>query len=82
MANYFNVSFSYQGPTVNIIGEDEFSDRASDAVQKADHIVTDKLKGAGVKFKHAYAWPDGSLYKYVMTDLAVAGDPATAEQAV
>jgi len=69
MARYFNVSFSYQGPCVNIIGEDEASNRASDACQKADHIVTDTLKGASVRFKHAYAWPDGSLYKYVMTDL-------------
>ena len=67
---YFIVEFSYTGPRVNIISDNKATDDASDALIAADQLVMDKLQlEQGIQCKHAYSWPDGSLYKYVKTDL-------------
>lgn len=68
--SYFQLSFSYSGPVVNMLDDDEESvdaSKANTAANKNAVIVLDRLKQDGkiIEHKHAYSWPDGSLYRFV-----------------
>jgi hypothetical protein len=60
----YQVQFQYPGP----YGWPEDVD-ASQAYFKAEAIVLAALKKLRLEQKHAYGFPDGSMYKYVITDL-------------
>jgi hypothetical protein len=72
---YFDVSFDYPHTCACKSGEgwsilyhvDE--KKANQQLIKAEKIVEAALKKTKLNFKHAYCYPDGSLYKYVKTDL-------------
>jgi len=40
----------------------------SDAANYVETFVEAFLTGAGVEFRHAYSWPDGSCYKNIRID--------------
>lgn len=66
--NYFTVEFYYQGPFANFPDSTTHPEmqRLSAAESKAElGLVLNKIQ-----FKHAYSWPDGSLYKYIRTELS------------
>lgn len=64
--NYYSVAFRYDGRTEVICGSDE---NASHALDKACSEVETALSEANICSKHQYAWTDGSLYRYVKSDL-------------
>lgn len=67
--NYFSIEFHYSGPKG--MGADEsFNDSPiHKALADAEiHVVT-KLAEAGIDWRHEYSWPDGSLYKFVRSNL-------------
>jgi hypothetical protein len=67
-AHYYSLDFNYHpGPYVGMPGEDEASKKASSAHFAADDLVHQQAKKSQVAIRHAYGWPDGSLYKYVRT---------------
>ena len=63
---YYMIDFGYDGP----IGDCEDID-ASKANCDADKKVHVAAKALGFNMLHAYSWPDGSLYKYMMSDLSI-----------
>jgi len=65
--SYYSVSFGYRGPTSNFPTEKPDGSRsdASLALSNADAVCEAALKELELEFLHAYAWTDGSLYKYV-----------------
>lgn len=72
---YFDVAFGYnnycqcdhgKGLTITYYIDE---DKANKQLVSAERIVEKLLKEAGITFKHAYSYPDGSLYKYIKTDL-------------
>jgi len=65
--HYYQLSFYYPGPTVNIPSDSECSRDASQANFDADDAISLRVKTAKLEMRHAYAWPDGSLYKYIRT---------------
>lgn len=67
---YYNVGFKYVGPRVNILGDDDdpATLAADKALREAEKMLSDALAAADIDFRHAYAWPDGSLYKFVRTE--------------
>jgi len=57
----------YEGPKDNGCPDDsEESEKAQRALTAAENEVDSALKG--LETKHAYSWPDGSLYKYIRID--------------
>lgn len=71
---YYKVTFMYDGPFSDmpgvlteegerVIGE---HDRACLAADAASDAI---LRDARLEFRHGFAWPDGTLYKYVCTTL-------------
>jgi hypothetical protein len=62
---YYMVLFSYPGPFDGTCSSPE----ADEALSLAEKHVETVLKGGNIHFKHAYSWPDGSLYKYVQSEL-------------
>jgi len=67
--NYFSAEFGYSGSVVNIVSENEATKRADADLTKAIQEVEGALDRAGVEHLHAYAWPDGSLYRFIRTEL-------------
>ena len=65
---YYDVSFIYPGPTSNSI-DDTFDE--SMANLDAGRIVMNAGKTLQLNMKHAYGWPDGSLWKFIKTDLSI-----------
>lgn len=72
---YYDVAFGYtdscqcdsgEGVTITYYVD---GDKANKQLMEADSTVEKLLKEAGVNSKHAYGYPDGSLYKYIKTDL-------------
>lgn len=70
---YYDVAFCYpvQEAEPDPPGFDYDNDfsNASKLLVKYEKLVEDTLAQAGVKFKHSYCWPDGSLYKFIETEL-------------
>lgn len=65
--NYFSISFAYKGRKCNFpIDEDHDPSLKLLAAEKAVEKLFETLK---IDFLHEYSWPDGSLYKYVRTEL-------------
>ncbi len=64
---YYTASFRYKGPRSN----SATSDAAEKALDDAVKIVNDTLNSLDLKHAHQYCWPDGSLYKYIRSDLDV-----------
>jgi len=62
--HYYMLSFGYAGPTSNVNISEEASTACADALEK----VEKQAKIAELDIRHAYVWPDGSLYKYLRTD--------------
>ena len=67
---FYSVAFGYDGPT-EVICSDETA--AARALDKACSKVEQSLSEANICSKHQYAWTDGSLYRYVKSDLNNAG---------
>lgn len=66
---YYRLSFWYDGPTSFM--PDSSTDegvQAQAANIAADRRVTYLARKAGLEMIHAYAWPDGSLFKTVRTE--------------
>ena len=63
--NYFILEFDYPGPRVNSPGDDDVSRAASIALENAIKYAEYLLGQGNIKNKHAYAWTDGSLYRYL-----------------
>jgi hypothetical protein len=63
---YSQIEWHYRGPFQNIPldGQDAATVAACDAEVEAMCI----LGLARLRWKHAYSWPDGSLYQYVQWD--------------
>jgi len=63
-----SISFSYRGPTCSIPDENEDGTASPEtvALSEVEEIVERVLFELGYQFRHEYAWPDGSLYKYVL----------------
>ena len=57
---YYMVSFCYTGPKSNF-GLDNSAKKLEEVIKEIDHFMTI----AGIKYKNAYAWTDGSLFYYV-----------------
>ncbi len=65
-SGYLSYSFDYTGPICNIPHEND--DGSSKALSDAIESIHATLKKNEIKFKHQYAWPDGSLYLWVKCD--------------
>lgn len=63
---YYMIDFDYDWPSCGIIPDKE----SSLANRKADIKVNAAAKRLGINMLHAYSWPDGSLYKYIKTELS------------
>jgi hypothetical protein len=61
------IQFLYDGPTSGPNPTEE----ASRVLDKAESAVERKLNENNIQFRHAYSWPDRSLYKYVKTEKTV-----------
>lgn len=66
MLNYYLLDFFYKGPFSN----SGVGGGASRALVTAEKAVVKTLARGGFDFRHAYSWPDGSLYFYLRTDLS------------
>ena len=69
--NYYHIEFFYPGPYVGFPGDDEESIAASRVNHRADDKVAEAANKIGVEMVHAYAWPDGSLYKFFRCNLEI-----------
>lgn len=72
---FYQIQFAYahgnycvhgQGFNVQFHQDEELEDKL---LQAAEAVVERTLKALGLNYKHAYSFPDGSLYKYVKSDL-------------
>jgi len=63
----WQVSFYYPGPYCGNPDDSEESLAASDRCFAAESIIRKALDSQGLTHTHAYAWPDGSLYRFVLT---------------
>ena len=59
----YSIQFYYPGPK----GLFDIEGDASMACVQADILAEEALDASGLEFQHQYAFPDGSLYKYVRT---------------
>jgi len=59
-------SFYYPGPYCGVSCEGEAENKR---LHSAEEYVEEQLRNHDIKFRHAYSWPDGSLYKYIQSDL-------------
>jgi hypothetical protein len=65
--NYYDVGFYYPGQLQNIpLDTETQADRDLIAAEK---FVEEKLFKSDLTYAHAYSWPDGSLYKYIASEL-------------
>lgn len=60
-----SVGFYYPGKRSNVASEE-----ASEDLKKAEEYVMNTFNAKGIKCVHQYAWTDGSLYKFIATDLS------------
>jgi len=60
----FTIAFYYQEPHGGI----EPSEKEQKALSDAKEIVRTVLEEAGIEHLPCYSWPDGSLYKYILSD--------------
>lgn len=68
--HYYCVSFKYAGPKVGVLGDTPADRKASRACMRACDAAIELLSSIpGVRAKHAYGFPDGSCYQYVLTAL-------------
>jgi len=67
LQHYYIVQFRYRGRTVMSPGEYPESDQAVKHNEMAYFTAKTTIEKLGWEWKHAYSWPDGSLYLYVMT---------------
>ena len=68
--NYYTVAFCYPVPEVNDMDCDPNKvSNVSIVLSKYDELAEKAGRLAGLNIKHSYGWPDGSLYKYVQTEL-------------
>lgn len=65
---YSQIEWHYRGPYQNIPTDDLREDGAMQANWNAEREAAAILTLAGLRWKHAYSWPDGSLYQYVQWD--------------
>lgn len=66
--NYYNIAFYYPGPYYN--HPDDLSDIAMTRINSYPKQASDLLESFGFKNKHSYIWTDGSLFRYVETELS------------
>lgn len=57
---FFLISFSYGGPKSNF-----GTGRSDETLVAANREVEKALESSGYPFLHGYAWPDGTLNKYI-----------------
>lgn len=64
---WYQVSFLYEGPRARIPIDlpDGSVPPSTKALDAANLNVEGRLEAYDIPYVHAYAWPDGSLYKYV-----------------
>lgn len=79
--HYYLLHFTYDGPRgrgpLGGIDDPECSDACMDADLYVENVLERIEEIANIRFLHAYSWPDGSLYKYAKS--AVALDMSTFE---
>lgn len=64
--NYYLLDVGYRGVVANLSSiESECGKQADKDLQAAIERLEILLDNARVEWKHAYAWPDGSLYVYI-----------------
>ena len=61
---YYNLSFYYTGPTYGMPDDSEISKEAGSHLLNAETLILKAAKKHKISIRHAYMWPDGSLYKY------------------
>lgn len=73
MLRYYHVGFSYPGPKGNVPGAivdgAEVAGPHDKALYSAMKIIMEAAAGASIEMIHAYAWPDGSCYKFIRSPL-------------
>jgi hypothetical protein len=69
MMNYFQLGFGYVGSIVTIVSENKATHKASVELEAAIQKVMEALDAIEVEHLHAYAWPDGSLYRFIRTEM-------------
>lgn len=62
------IEFHYEGITDGIPSPLPYSRVASKICMSYDRRIEKILTKANLKWRHAYSWPDGSIYKYVEFD--------------
>lgn len=67
--NILSLRFEYDGPKDGNPDDSEESMAAQKALSSAEKIVEEALTSLDLNWKHQYCWPDGSLLKWVKTDL-------------
>jgi hypothetical protein len=65
---YSQIEWHYRGPFQNMPYDDDKPNGAMAAAGVAEQEAMCILGLAGLRWKHAYSWPDGSLYHYVQWD--------------
>lgn len=68
---YYSVSFSYPRPgRYNNINYDNATDSDENkALNDANKIVESTLAILGINHRHYYSWPDGTLIKWIESDM-------------
>ena len=69
LMNYFHFEFNYDGSIVNIVSDNDATHKASADLSAASNKAKEALNNLNIENLHAYAWPDGSLYRFVRTEM-------------
>lgn len=65
---YYNIGFYYPAPYYN--NPDDLPDVAMTRLNTYPKLASSLLDSLGFKNKHSYVWTDGSLYRYIKTELS------------
>lgn len=60
--------WTYEGPYINNPSDDPKDDPINDKHWRCEDIVTEKLKALGIRNVNAYSYPDGSIFRYLVSD--------------